>query len=76
MWSTWALHGSGMTITVRWSKIRCALVSRKLNNVKICYELETPRELLSKARTATKDYNKVHSSNSSCEFFFFVNDYC
>ena len=42
----------------------CALVSCKLNNDQKCYELDTPSELLTKARTATKDYNKAHSSKS------------
>lgn len=42
----------------------CALVSCKLNNDQKCYELETPTELLRKARTATKEYNRAHSSKS------------
>lgn len=51
----------------------CALVSCKLNNDAKCYELETPNELLSRACTATMDYNKAHSSkvkNELCNILF------
>ena len=54
-----------VTITLRWSKILCALVLRKLNNDLKCYELETPKDLLSQACTATMEYNKAHGSKSN-----------
>ena len=43
----------------------CALVSCKLNSNYTCFELETPRVLLDRARAATKEYNKAHSSGTS-----------
>ena len=57
-----------ITIAVRWSKILFVLFSQilfvlfSLNSDTKCYELETPKELLSQARTATMEYNRAHSS--------------
>lgn len=41
----------------------CALLACKLNCDSHCYELNTPKDLLQVAKTATKEYNKAHSSN-------------
>lgn len=41
----------------------CALLSCKLNNDVDCYALETPQHLLKKAKRATMDYNRQHSSD-------------
>ena len=40
----------------------CALVACKLNSDCDCFKLETPKELLKKAKGATTAYNKEHSS--------------
>lgn len=39
----------------------CALVACKLNNDSTCFELNTPKGLLTKAKSSTMDYNKAHS---------------
>ena len=39
----------------------CALVAYKLNNDSTCFKLNTPKELLTKAKSTSMDYNKAHS---------------
>ena len=41
----------------------CALLSGKLNNDTECYRLEPTKELLTKAKHATMEYNRAHISN-------------
>ena len=43
----------------------CALLSCKLNSSCNCFDLETPKELLEKAKGATMDYNTAHSARNS-----------
>ena len=40
----------------------CALLACKMNNDCKCYELATPDDLLRKAKSATMEYNRAHSS--------------
>ena len=42
----------------------CALVSCKLNSNCDCLKLDTPKVLLKKAKVATMEYNRAHSSKS------------
>jgi len=43
----------------------CALVPCKLNSNSNCYDLETLKELLKRAKVATVEYNKAHSMKES-----------
>ena len=40
----------------------CALISCKVNNDTVCFQLQTPTPLLKQAKSATLNYNVAHSS--------------
>ena len=40
----------------------CALISCKVNNDSVCFQLDTPTILLKEAKSATVKYNSAHSS--------------
>ena len=40
----------------------CALMSCKINNDSVCFQLDTPTILLKEAKSATLKYNSAHSS--------------
>lgn len=50
-------------IVTSYRSTLCALVSCKLNCDCNCYEFETPKDLLIRAKRATIECNKEHSTN-------------